>query len=307
MPRLGPAQQETEDSMNTEVRHEPEWSVSEATAQTQNSLEYDTLEHARDAVTGKLFLPVLLVGTDPRCKPVRQAIVTVFGESLTVDNRERIAAEIVDRCNRSKLALRDIADANLLDLLNVLSGTETTGDGPPADISSNSKPGDANCRRIEWTQPQVNGAVQRYLDERKEAQEAARAKRPGALKIAKKIFGRNLIARELDIPAQAMVGKSPAWRALADELGITSNRSSGKSKIGLDIALEQQAEEAGDTTANKVEKRDIIKAIETAKLAGDAPEHEQEKARLIMINEIEAGRISLDLANEILEASQLPV
>jgi len=165
----------------------------------------------------------------------------------------------------------------------------------------------AGDSKTSWRQTEVNAAVQRYIDRHADVLAAARERCPDAIEAAKTIFGRNLITRELGIKSEAMVGKCPVWRAIADELGITRKRSSRKNKIGLGIALEQQAEDAGDTTANNVEKRDIINAIRTAKLASDAPEHEQKKARLEMVNEIEAGRMSLDRANEILEASQLPV
>jgi hypothetical protein len=62
-----------------------------------------------------------------------------------------------------------------------------------------------------------------------------------------------------------MVGKSPAWRQLAAELGLNCKETRGPSrlrrrKIGLEIALEQQAVEQSAPVVDRVRREKIIES-----------------------------------------------
>jgi len=288
--------------MNTEVRHGPEWSVNETMARSGHTLEYDTLEHACDAVESKLFLPTILVGTDPRCKPVRQAIMNIFHESLTVDNWERIAADIVDRCNEKRLAFRDIADANLIELLTTLSAARETA--TYEGRHSESKPNlpaspvkdDPEIAIGPQNQKIVDEIINKYRETHFRLYKDALDNMPNALVKAQKEFGRNYIARHADpkIRSKALISSSQVWIGIADALDIPRGQKKGRKKVGLAIAEESKAISNGNITANEVEKRDVIRAIQKDGQLDPT-------AKSAWIEQIENGKMTADRAHELLE------
>lgn len=102
----------------------------------------------------------------------------------------------------------------------------------------------SQARRPSWTQPDVDAAIREYKASRGRSYadmvRAVKCGRKGAKNSARKLFGRNRIAEQLECP-KAMVSKSPAWKAIAAELGL-SGRTPGVGqgeRVGLNIAAEQ--------------------------------------------------------------------
>lgn len=94
-----------------------------------------------------------------------------------------------------------------------------------------------------WTQPEVDAAIRQYITakstELTRLGKAISAGKPKAIGEARKVFGRNALARRLGCPA-AMVSKSRPWKAVAGELSL-SGRTPGVGrgdKVGFDKALE---------------------------------------------------------------------
>jgi hypothetical protein len=118
-----------------------------------------------------------------------------------------------------------------------------------------------------WTQEDLDAAIREYKAHRagsyKDLVEGVRQGRAGATKSARKLFGRNAIARALGVRAKAMVTKSEAWQEIARELKLSrvpaGHRRLNKSKrVGSDIGLEQQAREQDDPTAEAAMRREAI-------------------------------------------------
>ena len=107
--------------------------------------------------------------------------------------------------------------------------------------------------------------------------EAVKRNQPGAKKKAAEIYGRNAIARALGVKSTAMVSKSPAWIAIAGELGLSLNRSrrtqgtrhtQKPGKIGHDIAVEEKSmtPEAGADNAPAEQVLETAERQETIRL-----------------------------------------
>ena len=132
------------------------------------------------------------------------------------------------------------------------------------------------------SQAEVNRLVSGYLVEHDDLIRAARSGNPGALKQVKMVLGRNAIARKLQIRSFSMVGKSPAWIAVADELEMDrkSRRGMGvhRQKIGFDKAVEDKSE-AGESAADEAVRRETILVIRKG-LAGK--KHQKAAEALIL-------------------------
>jgi hypothetical protein len=123
-----------------------------------------------------------------------------------------------------------------------------------------------------WLQPDLDHAISKYKAKHAGAYQSLfrriRAERKGAIEEAQEKFGRNAIARELGVRSSAMVSKSRAWQEIAEDLSLprgsvakslgASNKSLGASKqVGLDIAIEKKAEDAGDVLDEVIENETI--------------------------------------------------
>lgn len=118
-----------------------------------------------------------------------------------------------------------------------------------------------------WKQDELDSAIQTYIAQRavsyNSLREAVRENRRGAVESARKTFGRNPIVRALGVKSGAMVTKSPAWKKVASELGLSPykmRRLSRSRKTGFDIAVEEKAASA-DPVADEVERRDAIRYV----------------------------------------------
>jgi hypothetical protein len=157
-----------------------------------------------------------------------------------------------------------------------------------------------NSKYRSWTQTELDKAIQDYKARRAPSYddllEGVRKKRKGAKKAAEKMFGRNAIARELGVKpgSRGMISKSPVWQQMADDFGFDrrSKGSRGK-KIGLDIALEQQAAAEPDMVAEEVARRETLRTIDKA--IRSATTKEADGLRAIR-EKYEAGEMTADQA-----------
>lgn len=106
-----------------------------------------------------------------------------------------------------------------------------------------------------WTERELNEAIREYRSKRAsrydELVKAVEKNRAGAKKAARKLFGRNNLARHFKCP-KAMVSDSIAWKSIAAELklhGRTPGVGRGERK-GLAMTIEQASNEK-----HKAEKR----------------------------------------------------
>jgi hypothetical protein len=145
-------------------------------------------------------------------------------------------------------------------------------------------------------------AIQKYKAERasnyRDMAEGVKRGKPGALKSARKIFGRNAIARALGVKAPAMVSLSKPWVEIAQELSLRRRGRIGlarNKRLGLEIALEQKCEKCGDTTQDTVIQREVVT------LARQRLPMAQADA---LIEKLEKGVITTDKAHQIIELYQ---
>jgi hypothetical protein len=118
-------------------------------------------------------------------------------------------------------------------------------------------------KKRSWTQPELDDAIREYRATRastyKDLVAAVRKGRRGAVESARKIYGRNAIAKALGVRAASMISKSNVWQHIAEELRL--NRAYEQSlprrkRIGLEAALERKAVEIATTNQDPEEEPD---------------------------------------------------
>jgi hypothetical protein len=155
-----------------------------------------------------------------------------------------------------------------------------------------------------WTQVDLDEEIRRFKAQRSSnySELVANVKKgkAGAIKSARAMFGRNVIVRALRVKSAAMVSNSPVWQEIADELGLrgqtASRPSAGRSKVGLDVALEKHAEATPESVVDDVIRRETIRLIRTA-MAGEEAEATIEKLQRGDFDD-EAARDLIDLYSE---------
>jgi hypothetical protein len=95
------------------------------------------------------------------------------------------------------------------------------------------------------TQAEVNQEIASYAKSIQRRLQAVRRKvetgEPGAIREARKLFGRNVLAEKLRCSA-GLVSRSPAWQIIASELGIRGRTfEGGRNRIGFEQAEEEAA------------------------------------------------------------------
>lgn len=185
-----------------------------------------------------------------------------------------------------------------------LTGFDTIP-GPTQNQTISSEPkkspaAKANVRS--WTQPDLNDAIRKYQAQRasgyRDLLEGVRAGRPGAKKAAQKMFGRNAIARELQVKAPAMVTNSPVWQAIADELRIPRGKDRNQKasqKVGLNIAIEQQALETAKSGIELVVQDETLRLIRKSMSDAEAEP---------LVEQLQRGDITDDQAREIVSMTR---
>ena len=125
-----------------------------------------------------------------------------------------------------------------------------------------------------WTQTDLDGAIRDYKAHRaasyQELVEGVLRRKPGAIKTARAMFGRNAIAKALAVKARAMVSKSPVWRQMAAALQLLSKARKPRNCVGLAIATDMASLAQGDTTQVDVESRDLVALVRKELPASEA-------------------------------------
>lgn len=157
----------------------------------------------------------------------------------------------------------------------------------------------------DWTQPPLDAAIRAEIDKYGELIAAAMHGKAGAKREAKKLFARNTIADRLGVKAGSrnMVTKSKPWQELADAVGL--RRKSGRRgvvKVGLPIALEQQADADDSNVAADAIRRETETTIEAA--IKNAKGREQKKGLVELLDKYTSGEMTDDQAYEIVATLQ---
>jgi hypothetical protein len=150
-----------------------------------------------------------------------------------------------------------------------------------------------------WTQSDLDDAIRKYKAERapsyRDILESVQAGRPGAKKAAQQLFGRNAVARALQVKAPAMVTYSPEWQAIAEELRLSRDKGRNRKasqKIGLDIAIEEQASETAQSGLDAAVQDETIRLIRKSMSRAEAEP---------LIERLQRGDITDDQARELVE------
>lgn len=150
-----------------------------------------------------------------------------------------------------------------------------------------------------WTQPDLNAAIIEYKAKRasnyQDLVAGVQAGRPGAIKSAREMFGRNAISRELGVKAKVMVSKSPEWKAIAEELQLPhgKDRNNRKlAKVGLDIAIEARAADASETVLDIAIQNETIRLVRASLPDADAA---------ALIEKLQCGEITDDQARMLVD------
>jgi hypothetical protein len=151
-----------------------------------------------------------------------------------------------------------------------------------------------------WTQNDLDAEIREYKAKRasiyNDLVDAVKQGRRGATKDAQRLFGRNELVRALGVKSGAMVSKSPVWQELANELGL--RRATGRhrplrhKRIGLDIALEEQAVAASEPPVDQAIHLETIRLIEKSMSETEAE---------ATLEKLQRGEMTDDQARELME------
>jgi hypothetical protein len=103
-----------------------------------------------------------------------------------------------------------------------------------------------------WIQADLDEEIRKYKAQRaptySDLKAAVQAGKKGARYSARKLYGRNALARHFHAP-KAMVTKSRAWRAIASDLLLEKYSVGALKQIGLDVALDQSSRPGSNSQA----------------------------------------------------------
>lgn len=157
---------------------------------------------------------------------------------------------------------------------------------------------DAASQKRSWTQLDLDDAIQEYKARRagsyNDLVDAVKRGKRGAKESARRLFGRNQLARTFGVKSPAMVTNSPVWQGIADALGLRKGRRRRlqQQRIGLDIALEEQAVADDQPALDQVIRRETIALVEKS-----MPKEEAEAT----IEKLHRREITDDEARELVE------
>jgi len=152
-----------------------------------------------------------------------------------------------------------------------------------------------------WTQRDLDNAIWEYKAARASTYgdlvHAVKHRKRGAMKDARRIFGQRAIATALGVKARSMVGKSPVWQAIADELRLRGRTKGAvrRQRIGMAMALEEQAVSSGDSAVDELVRGETIRLIEL-----ELPPTEAEAT----IEKLQRGDITDDEARRLVDLVQ---
>ncbi|MCL2641657.1 MAG: hypothetical protein FWD53_12485, partial [Phycisphaerales bacterium] len=218
----------------------------------------------------------------------------------------------------------DAVGKSLADAINGEVAAAMQANGVTPQPSSPKKKPSGNKPELQsWTQGDLDNAIRKYQADRASAytdiRDAVVKGKKGAKKAAQELFGRNAIARALNVKSPPMVSKSPAWVAIAVDLGLSLKRGKAHGtrhtkrtgKVGHDKAIEDKSAtpEAGGDNAPAEAKLEIAEQQETlrqidelAKTGKTAKKKaENKKAAAELKTKYENGEITDDQARQVVK------
>jgi hypothetical protein len=122
-----------------------------------------------------------------------------------------------------------------------------------------------------WSKVDLNNAIRKYkayrANEYPELVKGVRQGLPGAIKAARKIYGRNVIVRALGVKSSSMVSNSPAWREIADDLNLVPSSGDSRKSLGsmtrhnLDLVVDNHGEGTRDAVLDIVVDRETYALV----------------------------------------------
>ena len=148
-----------------------------------------------------------------------------------------------------------------------------------------------------WLQDDLDEEIRKYKAHRasiyKELVERVREGRPGAIRAATKVFGRNLLVDKLGVKSPAMVTNSKVWQEIAEELKLKKDGvAPRRGRVGLDPALDKKADEEGGSVL------DLVVNSETIRLINKWMRKEEAEATIF---KLQSGEITDDQARELVK------
>jgi hypothetical protein len=237
-----------------------------------------------------------------------QARVTLtrFTDWLTSASSELVTLETVS----SKIATEWTFGASF--------ETTITSKSMPTEL-----PTSTTSKLVSWTQPDLDKAIRQYKADRaaryKELCDAVKRNNPRAKKDAQAQYGRNAIARALNVRSKTMVSKSTAWLAIAKDLGFPlhrerhakgTRRTQTPGRIGYDIAIEDKsatpAEGSDHAPAEQplesAERQETIRRINAMTRSGSEQERvDRQKTADDLIQSLQRGDRTDDQVRQIVE------
>jgi hypothetical protein len=218
------------------------------------------------------------------------------------DERSQLALAVLSS-NMGGVHLDDVRDAahSIVAWVQEQGSTDATPENTSAE--GERKPG--RRRRIDpakrsWTQPKLDEAINEYWADRssnyRNLVDGVKRRKQGAMRDARRLFGRNAIVRALGVRSPAMVTNSSAWQKIADELGLRgepdSNYPPPGGRVGIEIALETQAVESCESGLDRAVKRETIAFIKKK-----MPPNEADAT----IEKLQRGEITDDQARQLVD------
>jgi DNA-binding NtrC family response regulator len=173
----------------------------------------------------------------------------------------RVTKAAVERCQGTLITLEDLAlpgeGVGILDETAGKGGTGAATEGGSGQSEMEAQDADGGDQRPFWTKDEVFKAVSEYRSKhaREYKQFRGALGDPGATERAKdrvrakarRVFGRNAIVKALQVRTPSYVGDSPAWKAMAAELGFelqrTKLRGTARTAKGGRLGFEKAVEE----------------------------------------------------------------
>ncbi|MFL5330872.1 MAG: hypothetical protein ACJ8C4_18400 [Gemmataceae bacterium] len=159
------------------------------------------------------------------------------------------------------------------------------------------KNGNPSVQTRSWIQGDLDNAIREYKAERASTYPdlvaGVRRGNEGAQRSARRIFGRNAIAKALGVRSKAMVSGSPVWREIAEELGLAGKNKSKhatRKKIGIEIAIEEHSSSTSKSVGDTVIRNETIALIQKVVSKREADQ---------IIDKLVTGAISDDEARQI--------
>jgi hypothetical protein len=134
---------------------------------------------------------------------------------------KRHLSEIVNWCSR-QMGVDSREDRGGSVASPTAESNSGQGQNPQANHSEVEKP------KRRWTQAEVDAAIRAFKEEHASVYEKLRAGVASGWvtseRKARQLFGRNSLAKRLDVRSSAMISNSEVWRAIAEELGLEGRR-----------------------------------------------------------------------------------